>query len=134
MDIFKEVRDLNLPLGQYIVVGSGTMEALGIRKSKDIDLVVTEDLYKEFEKKGWEKKQVSENRFGIKQGKYEMFKDFVCGNYRPDAAELINNAQIINGLPFLPLEELLKFKKELGREKDLKDIELIEEYLKQVSI
>jgi hypothetical protein len=36
---------------------------------------------------------------------------------------------LINGLPFIKLEELIKFKTELGRSKDFDDIRLIEDYL-----
>jgi len=40
-------------------------------------------------------------------------------------------AVIIVGLPFLTLKELLAYKKAFGREKDLKDIKLINNYLSQ---
>lgn len=131
MNIFGEVRALNLPLGKYLVVGSGILAALGIRESKDIDLLVSEDIYEKYEKLGWKKKQVDTDRFGLTNGHVELFKDFRCGKYCPDPKQMIDNPTIIEDIPFLPLEELAKFKKELGREKDLKDLELIEEYLNQ---
>ena len=36
--IVTEVLALELPLGQYVVIGSGTLSAYGIRKHNDIDL------------------------------------------------------------------------------------------------
>lgn len=42
---------------------------------------------------------------------------------------MIRNAEIIEGVPFIRLSELIKFKMALGRDKDKKDIELIEQYL-----
>lgn len=43
--------------------------------------------------------------------------------------ETIKSADIIDGIRFLNLELLKKFKQKLGREKDLKDIETIDKYL-----
>jgi len=42
---------------------------------------------------------------------------------------LIDDAEIIDGLPFVKLEYVVKYKKQDGREKDLKDIETIEKFL-----
>jgi hypothetical protein len=55
------------------------------------------------------------------------------GEYNPDPQLLINDADIIDGVPFVRLEEVLKWKKAYGREKDKMDIKLIEEYLKNQS-
>ena len=46
------------------------------------------------------------------------------------SAGFIERAEIINGLPFMPLQELLDIKRIVGRGKDLADVELIESYLK----
>jgi hypothetical protein len=45
--------------------------------------------------------------------------------------KMIKEADIIDGLPFVKLEYLIEWKKFFRREKDLKDIELIEEFLKK---
>ena len=58
-----------------------------------------------------------------------MISNYKYKNYRPDTDELIKNADIIEGLPFLPLTELIKFKSELAREKDLRDVELMKIFL-----
>lgn len=44
--------------------------------------------------------------------------------------DLIKNADIIDGLAFVKLEEVLRWKKMRGKEKDKKDVEIIEGYLK----
>jgi len=43
---------------------------------------------------------------------------------------LIDGAEIIDGLPFVKLERVLAWKKLNTREKDLKDIEVIEKFLR----
>ena len=45
MNIVDQVKSLNLPLGQYAVTGSGVMAAHSIRDYKDIDLLVTLELF-----------------------------------------------------------------------------------------
>ena len=49
--------------------------------------------------------------------------------YFANTDDLINNAVIIGDVPFVQLDELLKWKKAAAREKDLKDIVLIEKFL-----
>lgn len=60
-----------------------------------------------------------------------MDKRLWHGNYKPDTENLIKSAEIISGVPFLTLQELMKFKKALGREKDLQDIKLMKQHLKE---
>jgi|SRR3989344_1073991 len=131
MDIFKEVKNLNLPFGKYVVVGSGPLVARGIRDFKDIDILVTEDLYEKLsQEEGWIVGSGEAGRKVLMKNIFEIDKVFWCKDYRPDTEELIKNAEIINGIPFLQLPEVVKFKKTLGREKDFNDIKLIDEYLK----
>lgn len=46
MNIFAKLKELDFPPGQYVVVG-GAMEAHGIRKSNDLDILVTPKLYQQ---------------------------------------------------------------------------------------
>lgn len=131
MDIFVRVKRLNLPLGKYVVVG-GAMEAHGIRMAKDIDIVAAPDLFQDLQGKGW---KLAETRLGavkfkLKGEGVDVFPDYSCGeSYQADVVALIKNADVINGVPFVRLTELVKWKKAAGREKDLKDIGLIEHFL-----
>ena len=50
-------------------------------------------------------------------------------NYATTTQEAIDSALIIDGVPFLNIEEIIKFKTAMGREKDLKDIELLKKYV-----
>ena len=135
MDIAEEVKKLNLPLGKYVVVGSAILQMKGIRNSGDIDLVVSQDLFRDLQKKGWKRKWFFCGMFqrrAITNGTMEAFSNRNYKNYWGSAETLIGKAEIIDGIPFWPLDELVKFKKELGREKDLKDIMSINEYLKKL--
>jgi hypothetical protein len=43
---------------------------------------------------------------------------------------MIRNAVVIDGVPFMGLESLIDLKRSMGREKDLTDVELIQDYLR----
>ena len=61
MDVIAEVKKLDLPLGQYVVIGSGIMARLGLREANDVDIAVTPDLYAKLRASGeWEE----EERYG----------------------------------------------------------------------
>lgn len=129
--IFKDIKKLKFPLGEYMVVGSGIMAVYGIRDYKDIDILVSKKLFNRLlNNKKWKLSQIKNRGSVLKMKKYEVANSFLCKNYRPDTNWLIKNAEIINGVPFLPFSELVKFKKALGRKKDLRDIQLIEKHLK----
>lgn len=127
MTIFEDVKKLNLPIGQYAVVGSGVMSAHGIRQHHDVDLIVTYSLFETLKNSGWQ--GVPNRKNVLKKDNYEVDADYKYGEYQPDHDELIRNAEIIEGVPFIRLNELIRFKNALGRDKDKKDVELIEQYL-----
>ena len=57
----------------------------------------------------------------------ELYRDWKPGQW--DIQKLINDAEIIDGLSFVRLERVIEWKKLSCREKDLKDIEIIERFL-----
>jgi hypothetical protein len=133
MDLCDEIKRLCFPFGEYVVVGSGIMTVLGIKKSHDIDIVVTESLFEKCKASGWEIIQWTyPQRIGeiyLKRENIELYLNVNCGDCNPTTDELINEAIIINDVPFISLERLLRFKKAYGGKKHLKDVLLIENYL-----
>jgi hypothetical protein len=132
ISIFEEVKKLNFPFGNYAVIGGGVMEAHGIRNHGDVDIIVTREFFEKLKNDGWKLVQGKNNI--LKKGNYEVDADYRYGKYQPNQKELIKNAEIINDFPFIKLEELIKFKQALDRDKDKKDIELINNYLANKAI
>lgn len=55
MNILQKIKELNLPSDQYVIIGSGTMDVLGIREAQDIDISVTKELFNKIKESGeWE--------------------------------------------------------------------------------
>ncbi len=129
MNILTKIKKLNFPIDKYVVVGSGILEVLGIRTALDIDIVVTSDLHVKLRETGeWKE----EERYGyifLKKDVFEIIPKLDWEDYKTTTEEAIESAFFIEDVPFMNLEELVKFKTALGREKDFKDIELIKNYL-----
>jgi hypothetical protein len=121
----KKLKELKLPQESYAIFGSGPLAIRGIRDSKDLDILVKKELYGELKKRF--PQDTSKHTFNcLAIGNIE-----IGDNWQGDqklAEKLISTSEKINNIPFVKLEEVIKFKKELGREKDIKDLKLIEEY------
>jgi len=131
MNIIEKIRELNLPTGEYVVIGSGIMDVLGIRKAHDIDISVLPSLHASLRATGdWSEEIRYEKIFLIKDG-VDINPHLSWSDYDTTTGEAIASATRIDGIDFMNLHELRKFKTALGRDKDLADIELIDMYIKE---
>jgi hypothetical protein len=127
--VLSELRSLALPKDDYIVVGSGILDALGIRRSNDIDIVTPSDVFEELRRQGWE--SVSHlDRESLNYGNFEAYLGWDNPDNQPNFDNLIAAKVDIEGFNFVSLQRVMKWKKEHARPKDLADIELITDYLK----
>jgi hypothetical protein len=125
----EEVRKMKLPLGKYAILGSGPLAVRGIRDTRDVDLIVTPDVYSYYKKqKGWKLRCLWGNFF-LRKGKVELWKR--VGFWKPivDISAFIERAEVIDGLPFVNLQDFLSYKRRAFRAKDKVDVGLAEEYL-----
>ena len=127
--LFDELKKLALPGGDYVVFGSGPLWVRGIRESHDIDILARG--------RAWEwAKQYGEA--GVKESsglEYVSFADDGIEIYDAwypgewDVDRLIDTAETIDGVPFAQLDQVVAWKKVMGREKDGQDLALIDAYL-----
>jgi len=133
-ELFQRVKELNLPIGEYAIFGSGPMGIRNLREMHDIDLIVSDRIFNEYSnKQGWRIKEIYGYRDWLINDnlEVEMGRDWHEGW---DVEGMIKEAEIIDGLPFVKLDYLIKWKKFFGREKDLKDVEIIEKFLNHEEI
>ena len=130
MNIFKKLKQLNLPLGEYVLVGSGPLAARGIREASDLDIAVTRKLLEELIASKKFRKIKKYGRLFLEAENLDIITQLDWDDYPTKVEEAIKTADIINGFPFLNISETIKFKKALGRKKDFKDIKLLEDYYK----
>ena len=127
-----KVKALNLPLDQIIVIGSGILDQLGIRPASDIDLAASPDLMKKFSEESgdWIKKFDDNQRFYFVKddGSAEVWDGWVFDGQAVSYVELLSQSVEYDGVRFVDLKFLRKWKSWRGREKDVRDVELIDEW------
>lgn len=126
--LLAELDQLNLPTDQYIITSSGSLAARGIREAHDLDIVPSDTLWEKL------KSRYPVRRINFKTINIGNIQILGPGSYFRNSAiatpqQQIETADIIDGYKYLNLALLRKFKEALGRDKDLKDVELIDQYL-----
>ena len=133
MEIFDVLKELNLPYKKYVIVGGGVMEALGIKLTEDIDIVVTEEIFEKYIKSGnWIVSNTPKGSKKLKKyidhprlKKIEIYLDVNSEDFTPTIEELIKRSITVKGFSFISLSDLINFKKAYRRPKDRIDLDLI---------
>ncbi len=125
----QELDQLDLSADEYAITASGPMAVREIRDSKDLDIIVSDHLWKELVQK------------------YEITPGIICDNIHIGNIDILGNfkviddtypiedqmrtADIIDGKKYIKLEIIKYFKQKMARPKDLVDVDLIDKYLSQ---
>lgn len=105
-DLFHRVKELKLPVGKYALFGSAPLGIRGMKDCHDIDVIVTEDLWNEFkDRENWKTKKFNDRFLYLVNDSVELWKDWGPGQW--NIGQLIQEAEIIDGLPFVKLERAL---------------------------
>ncbi|MFH1631477.1 MAG: hypothetical protein ABIA47_00420 [bacterium] len=127
--IFDVIKALELPIKDFAIVSSGPMIVRNlIPCNHDIDILARGKAWEMVTKLG-EVTQAAmrDHMVKLENGTIEIFDGWAPSDRSDD--ELIDSAEMIDGLPFVKLEYVLEYKKKLGRVKDLKHVEILEAYL-----
>lgn len=123
---FSHLRKWGLPVSEYAIIGSGLLGIRNLRPIGDIDIIVTEALWQTLAEKFGVTSPDGIARIAFPDGVVEAFP--ASSPYNSEIPDRIANAEIIEGLPFDSFETVLYYKRKMGREKDLKDIHLLENW------
>lgn len=122
-----KLKKFGYPLNEMLIVGSGTMSLYGLKENNDIDLWVTKKVYD---------KMLKDDRFSsngkmleTKDGLIEADHRFIC--VKQPVEYYLKKATIVNGFYFMSLDNVLDWKKCMGRPKDHEHIKIIEKYMKK---
>lgn len=114
------LRETALDKTAYWVTSGAAMVLYGLRdRTRDIDLGCTTSMADRLEQKGYPVEILQDGSRKIAfSDRIELFENWLEGGI-----------VLLEGLPVVSLEGLLRMKEALGREKDLEDIRLIKEQL-----
>lgn len=135
MQIKNKLDELDLNPDNSIVIGSGILNALKLRESKDIDLVVPEAKYKELAKSGDFKKELNHGREVLTGDLFEIGMDWQVVGKSWSFDDLFGQSTVIDDVRYNTVEFLLSVKRSWltggeARQKDIADIKLMENHLK----
>ncbi len=124
---------LGLPKDKCMILSSGVMVVYGLKKEmKDLDLVVTKEVFKKVERD----KRFAEDWSGYYFTAYgdtiEVSANF--NSLKIPVEKALKQSIVVDGFRFATLKMTLVMKKQLNRPKDQKDIRLIEKFCKKNGI
>lgn len=120
-DIIQTIKSMNLPSQEYWITSGAALVIHGVKETtRDIDLGCTSILIDKFIKEGCKYRLVEDNSRIVEV----TDKIYLLENW------FVDEILIIENLPVASLESIKKQKSQLGREKDLVDIKLIDDYIK----
>lgn len=124
--LLQKLKALNLPKGEYVIIGSGLLEAWGLRESHDIDLVASPQLYAQLRASDEYTLAEKHNDEVLLSDDIEIWRD-----WKADATFDVLRASAIQVEDelFVHPDILIKRKAERGSAKDLDDIRLLKAYL-----
>ena len=127
----ERVKELGLPLDQVIIIGSGILDQLGIRQSADIDVATNREALEEIARSdGWARKlDKNQRQYLVKyDGSVEIWDGWEIDGRIVEYDELLGYAVEYDGVKFVNLDFLRRWKSWRGREKDIQDVRLIDEW------
>ncbi|HET8883842.1 MAG TPA: hypothetical protein VFM68_00020 [Candidatus Saccharimonadales bacterium] len=128
MSIIDRVRQLNLPLDEVVVIGSGVLDALKLRPAGDVDLVVTANLFADLASGNDWQITAKGHEVMLQQDDVEAFLSW-GSEAKPNFRALYDEGTTIDGVRFASPQFVVDWKKQRMSEKDKADITLLEEYL-----
>ena len=133
--LVEKIKNLNLPLDKCLAVGGSSLAIRGMRETRDLDIVVLPEVFEMLQKEGWVLDSEYESRWNrkrLKRDDVEIYPDLFLetADRYLNVEDLLKNADIVEGIHVQDLENLILCKLDSAREKDLKDVTLIQEYLR----
>ncbi len=126
--IFDILRKLNLPLGDHAIFGSGPLAIRGIISSVgDLDVICRRDTWDLVKTLG-KVEYLSEYDVHVvtmDNGALTFGTRWGIGDF--DVDQLIDTAEVIQGLPFVRLEHVMRYKQIRGSDKDLMHLQALRE-------
>ena len=136
MDVKSKLSSLGLAQDNSVVIGSGILSALDLRESSDIDIVVTESEYQRLTNNKQFTKTENYGREILADEIFEIGTSWGVLSKDQSFSDLKEQSVIIDGVRYVTIDFLLAVKKSWlldddVRQKDIDDVELIENYKKE---
>lgn len=129
--LLEELEKLKIPKDKMAITSSGPLGIRSLREIEDLDIIVCPEVWNKLIQEYPITKEDNFESIYIGNiqvlGRGSWFTDPNYGSVKDD----INNADIINENRYVKLDKILTIKRLKKRDKDIKDVKLIEEYLEK---
>lgn len=126
-DLFELLRSLDLPRGDYAVFGSGPLIMRGIiEPANDLDVVCRGAAWARAAEAGSLITERGVTIASLFDGAITVGTEWAIGDF--DVDELIDTAELIDGLSFVRLEHVVVYKEIAGRPKDVEHLASLEDF------
>ena len=121
-EIMQKLQKLGFPKTEYWLVTGSAMVLYGVKEeTHDIDLGCSKKLADRLEAEGYLPERMADgSRKFVIGSDIEIFEEW-----------LFDQVEYVNQIPTISLKGLIMMKESLGREKDMKDIAAIKEFMKR---
>ena len=126
--LFDLLRSLELPISDYAVFGSGPLIVRGIiEATNDLDVISRGEAWRRALVLGELVSLPDGDRIvSCFDGAVTIGRSWAYGDF--DIDELIDTAEVIEGMPFVQLEHVVRYKEIAARPKDLAHLHLLAEH------
>ncbi len=124
-EIKQQLGELDIDVNDVVVVGSGILDVLGIRASRDLDVLVDEAKFREIAARGYQTFEYASGGNGLEIDDIECMDSWLGESFDEVAARAVE----LDGVKFMSLEEVRAWKLQHNRPKDQIDVRLIDAYL-----
>ncbi|MGB4762802.1 MAG: SulP family inorganic anion transporter [Candidatus Saccharimonas sp.] len=127
LSIADQVKRLEIAKKDYVLVGSGVLDVLGLREAADVDLVVTAAVYEAYRAKhGWHEFTQANGKKVLSHEGCNLMTVWVGNQLK----QLRQGTSTVAGVRVMSIERLIDGKLQLGRRKDFADVKLLRQYLR----
>ena len=128
-DLFALLRSVDLPAGGYAIFGSGPLIVRGIiAGTNDLDVLARGEAWTRSADLGEPVTEHGVRLASLFDGAITVGTEWALGEF--DVDELIDTAEVIDGLPFVRLECVLAYKEIAGRPKDIEHLQAVIRYVR----
>ena len=124
-ELFDQLAALDLAAGEYAVFGSGPLAIRGlINDPNDLDILCRGETWERIRRTGSVETQSDGSKIvSFQDGQLTFGNTWAYGSF--DIDDLIQSAEIIDGLPFVLMKHVVAYKEIRGNDRDQIHLELI---------
>lgn len=120
-----KIKSLKLGKDNYVVIGGAVLEVLNLRKTNDVDILVSDDVYARYrDEKRWTEYTMDNGKKILTHDSFNLSRSWMGRSF----GALRKNSFESHGVVLIGIDDLIAIKRQLGRKKDREDVLMLIDY------